>query len=100
MNKIICPNCSREYLPGEIYLPKHFTGQPTNVSRDVYGKIVWVDGYDQDLEESFICEGCGKKLKINARIDYKVELDSSNETNKQQYVSNKYTDRLFLNEDI
>lgn len=31
---IRCPQCGAEYLPGEIYLPKYFLGQPKNVSKD------------------------------------------------------------------
>lgn len=40
MNKIKCPFCDTEYLPGEIYLPKHFLGQPIDIERDIAGNIL------------------------------------------------------------
>jgi hypothetical protein len=31
---IECPKCGKEFLPGEIYLPKHFLGQPDSILRN------------------------------------------------------------------
>ena len=71
--KIECPNCGRQYLPGEIYLPNHFTGQPKNVQRDILGKIIYNEGVNQDLKEEYICDGCGRLMRISANIKYNVQ---------------------------
>lgn len=95
---IICPNCGKEYFPGEIYLPKYFLGQPKQVERDVYGKIVYNEGIDQDTNETFVCDECNKKFKVWADINYNVTLDERTDFNTD-YISKKLDDRIFLNED-
>lgn len=93
---IKCPFCGTEYLPGEIFLPKTFLGQPIDIERDINGKILIYDGVEQNLEEDFCCEKCGKKFKINATINYDIKEIKPKATD---YVSDKYNDRLFLKED-
>ena len=63
-NIIKCPNCGWEYLPGEIYLPKHFLGQPKEIERTIDGKILLHYGTDPDLNEIFRCEHCGNCREI------------------------------------
>ena len=98
MNKIICPYCNREYLPGEIFIPKYFLGQPKDIERDIYGKIIWAEGLEQNLSEKFICEQCKKPLNITATIDYKVDIDSKYDFS-DDYSSVLYSDRIHLKED-
>lgn len=98
LNIIKCPNCDTEYLPGEIFLPNHFLGQPKEVERDYTGKIVWTDGIDQNLKEEFICEKCGKKFYVEASISYITNLDKFKDMD-EDYTSDKYGDRIFLNEE-
>ena len=73
--KIECPHCGRQYLPGEIYLPNHFLGQPKNVERDIYGKVLSNDGIMQDLREEYICDGCGRLMKIQANVKFNVQVE-------------------------
>lgn len=94
--RIKCPICGTEYLPGEIFIPNNFLGQPKEIERDLDGKIITYNGIEQNLEEQFYCEKCGKKFKVNATIDYNIEEIKPEST---EYVSNKYNDRLFLKED-
>lgn len=100
MNKtstIKCPNCEAEYLPGEIFLPKYFLGQPTNIEKDIEGKILWHDGIDQDTTEKFTCTKCDTTFSVKANIsydtNYNVELDA-----RVDYTSKKYGERLHLKE--
>lgn len=74
-NAIICPNCGAEYNPGEIFLPRHFLGQPIEVLKDSNGKIKSViEGTKQDLEETYICDMCESEFKVSAKIEYETEL--------------------------
>lgn len=97
-NVIKCPNCDTCYLPGEIFLPKHFLGQPKEIERDITGNIVWNEGIEQDLNETFICEKCGKRLKVRANISYNVEVDKIKDLD-EEYTSIKYQDRISLSEE-
>lgn len=98
LNIIKCPNCDTQYLPGEIYLPKHFLGQPTDIERDITGKIVWQEGIEQNLVEDFICQKCGKKFTTTASITYITSINNRTDFD-EEYVSKKYGDRLTLKED-
>lgn len=98
MNTIVCPGCDTEYLPGEIYLPKHFLGQPKDIERDIMGKIILADGIEQNLTENFVCPKCGKHLVIEADVKYKVTVDSRNNFS-EDFTVPIYTDRVFLKED-
>ena len=69
---IKCPHCDYEYLPGEIFVPKYFLGQPTDIQRDIYGKIISFDGVDQNLEEDFQCSKCLRNFKVKANISYDI----------------------------
>jgi ribosomal protein L37AE/L43A len=97
-NIIKCPNCDTQYLPGEIYLPEHFLGQPKDVERDITGKIVWQEGIEQNLVEIFTCEKCGKTFTVTANISYSTSIDKRKDMD-EVYTSKKYGDRLFLKED-
>ena len=57
-NIIRCPQCDREYLPGEIYLPTQFLGQPKEVTKTSDGKIDLYEGIEQNTCERFKCEHC------------------------------------------
>lgn len=93
---IECPKCGREYLPGEIYLPKHFLGQPEAILRNNQGKIDDYDGLPMNLEEEFVCEKCGAHFKVQAKVSFKVtdlpKYDMSN-----SYRTSLFEDKLVLN---
>lgn len=61
---IKCPYCNYEYLPGEIYLPKYFLGQPKDIERTIDGKIDIELGLPQDLSEHYICDKCNKPFTV------------------------------------
>ena len=92
--KIECPNCGTQYLPGEIYLPKHFLGQPTRVQRDIYGKVIYHEGVQQDLKEEYVCDKCGKLMKITANIKFSVQTADTN----NEYVTKLKKTKLTLDE--
>lgn len=45
---IDCPHCRAQYLPGEIYMPGALIGQPKEIVKDSFGKIVYVDYLSED----------------------------------------------------
>lgn len=95
---IKCPYCNWEYLPGEIYLPKYFLGQPTDIFRLVDGKIDYEFGTPQDLTEHFICDKCNKPFTVSASITYKVTKDDQFDFDSD-YTSELFKDRLTLVEE-
>lgn len=74
MLKIIsCPHCGYQYLPGEIFDPKYFLGQPHNVVRNVNGEILGYEGIQMTDMESFICDHCGEEFKVYAKVSFNCE---------------------------
>ena len=96
---IKCPYCNTEYLPGEIYIPKNFIGQPKDVSRTIDGKIDVAYGLNYDLTESYTCDKCNNTFKIMAKVNFTTEKDVKRSYD-DEYVTNLYSsDRLVLKED-
>lgn len=96
---IICPNCGCEYLPSEIYYPKSFFGTPTNIERLANGKIDTFVGKNVDYEETYICDKCSQKFRVNAKVAYKTECISKHDMSKA-YVTNLFEDKLTLDENF
>lgn len=69
---IKCPSCGYEYLPGEIYLPRHFLGQPKEIERTIEGKIDVEFGLPQDLTERFVCDKCLKPFCVKANLSFEA----------------------------
>lgn len=87
MKKIECPFCGAEYLPGEIFLPKHFLGQPKEVTRDYRGKILDIFGVDQDTSERYVCDRCTSVFTVDAIIDYRIEREAERKEVYKQKLS-------------
>lgn len=76
---IKCPHCGAEYLPCEIFYPKHLLGVPENIIKDPLGKILyveWRENYAADLTESFVCDQCNHSFVVSANISYKAEKEA------------------------
>ena len=88
---IRCPHCGSEYLPGEIYLPGSLIGQPDEVIRDSFGKIIYEDYYkkehEPDLFEHYICDSCNKPFIIEATVTYKAKEEAPENDFSTKYVS-------------
>lgn len=88
---IRCPHCGAEYLPGEIYMPGDLIGQPDDVVKDAFGRILYEDYSTEDKEphtsEHFICEYCEKPFIIEATITYKAKEEAPENDFTSQYVS-------------
>lgn len=67
---IRCPKCRCEYLPGEIFNPEHFLGQPKNIVRNSVGEVLGYDGIEQDPTESFTCIKCDTEFTVTAKINF------------------------------
>ena len=80
-----CPYCEAEYLPGEIFLPRYFLGEPKDVERDYAGKLLYYDGLEQDLKESYTCDYCKETFDVTAKINYRVE-EKTRYRNKNTYT--------------
>ncbi len=78
MYKIIkCPKCNYEYLPGEIFDPKYFLGQPKDIVRNSIGEVLGFEGIEQDLTETFTCSNCGNEFDITAKLTFTIGADDS-----------------------
>jgi DNA-directed RNA polymerase subunit RPC12/RpoP len=88
---IRCPHCGAEYLPGEVYMPGALIGQPDEVIRDAFGKIIYEDYYEKDnepmLTEQFTCEYCEKPFIIEATVTYKTKEETPENDFSTKYVS-------------
>lgn len=88
---IKCPHCFSEYLPGEIYMPGSIIGQPDEVIRDSFGKIIYEDYYSElrrpDYIEHFVCEKCNKPFVVEAVVSYKVREEAPENDFSTKYVS-------------
>jgi len=69
---IVCPVCGQTYVPSEVFIPESFFGDQKEVIKDNQGKVEFYTGDDMDLEEEYICDGCGTKLKIIADLSFDV----------------------------
>ena len=83
---IRCPYCDAEYLPGEIFIPKYFLGEPRDVERDYSGKLLYYDGLEQDLKETYTCDYCKESFDVTAKIVYKVDEKNRYRNNKNTFV--------------
>lgn len=80
INSIKCPHCNYQYLPGEIFNPKAFLGQPIKIVRNVNGEILGHEGTNSELAESYNCDNCKKDFNVIAKITFTTESDDiSNE---------------------
>ena len=88
---IRCPHCGAEYLPGEVYMPGSLIGQPDEVIRDSFGKIIYEDYYtatrEPDMGEHFTCEYCDKPFVIEASVTYKAKEEAPENDFTTKYVS-------------
>ena len=92
---IRCPMCGYEYLPGEIFMPNEFLGQPTNVVRDYTGKIIGFDGIKMNDTETYICDDCGCEFTVVATTNFQTYKTFDD---NDSYITPLYTDSLFLEE--
>lgn len=98
LNIIICPNCGAEYLPAEIFLPDSFLGRPGVVDKDSSGKIIYYNGSNMNLRESYTCDYCNKTFKINGKIQFNTTYDSNIDFD-EEYTTPLKKKGLFLMED-
>ena len=92
---IKCPNCGREYLPVEIYLPNQFFGNPKSIVRDDKN-ITFVDDL-YNLDEEYMCDSCNTKFKVHAHLSFDTEVVY--DIFDEDYTTELYSDRCSLNED-
>lgn len=96
-NIIKCPKCNQEYLPGEIFVPNNFLGQPREIDRNEEGKITSYKGINQSLRETYTCDKCNYTFDIEAQITYKVEGSFANFD--EEYSTPLYSNRIVLKEE-
>lgn len=97
-NTIKCPCCGWEYAPGEIYLPKHFLGQPTLVERDTEtGKLRYCSD-EMNLDEHYICDNCKTPFAVKAKVVFSTSEDKNFNFNSE-YVTSLKKQSLFLDEE-
>lgn len=74
-NTIKCPNCGREYLPAEIYVPFAFFGKPKMIVRDIDQSILDYMGSGLDVKERYICDSCNTTFDVVANISFKTYVN-------------------------
>ncbi len=74
---IECPNCGYEYLPAELFIPNAVFGNPGDIQRDESGKIIDFTGTSLDTKEVYTCDKCGKTFTIDAKMNFKVDIDQT-----------------------
>ena len=97
MKKIICPVCKAEYTVQEIFIPKYFMGNISNIEKDENGKIIDYIGKDMDLKESYRCDYCNSKFTVVANVDFKCK-SKMNDFN-QEYSTKLHKPQLKFKED-
>lgn len=95
--KIKCPHCGAEYLPAEIYLPTSLLGRPKDIQKDANGRILNYFGTNMDLLESYRCDYCDRKFRVEATI--KFTTDSKTKDFNNSYKTTLTKPSLFLDED-
>lgn len=96
---ITCPNCGTEYLPAEIYYPKSFLGNPSNIEKTTLGKVNDYDGLSMNLCEDYTCDRCGAKFKVEAKVSFRTKMDEIKNFN-EDYSEPLHKNVLYLNEDL
>ena len=95
---IECPHCGYQYLPSEIFVPKHFFGKPYGIERSYNGNIMEYEGTSIDLFESYQCDNCDKSFRITTKLSFSTSVEESTTFN-EEYVSPLSKDSLF-SEDV
>ena len=70
---IKCPCCGTEYLAAEIFYPKDFLGNPSDIIKTDQGVILAYDGEDMNLKEEYVCDKCNAKFITTATVSFKTE---------------------------
>lgn len=94
---IKCCHCGAEYLPAEIFLPNELLGKPKCIEKDLTGKIINYFGSNMNTTESYCCDYCGRKFKVDANVKFFV--DSKTKDFKNTYQTKLSKPSLFLKED-
>lgn len=88
---IKCPHCGAEYLPGEVYLPGSLIGQPDEIVKDSFGRILYEDysteTREPDMVEHYTCDYCDKSFEITATVTYKAKEEAPENDFSTKYVS-------------
>ena len=92
---IRCPMCGYEYLPGEIFLPNEFLGQPNDSVSDHTGKIIGFDGVKMNDTEQYTCDDCGCEFTVAATTKFQTYRIHPDETS---YTTPLQVDSLFMEE--
>ena len=93
-NIIRCPHCGAEYLPAEIFYPKHFLGMPRDIEKSTTGQITFYDGKNMNLYEEYMCDKCNTTFITRASVSFatrKVEEKSFNENYKTKLKKTEFT---------
>ena len=85
---IKCPVCGQEYLPSELFLPEAVFGKQYDITKSDSGEIKFYLGDDPELDEEYICDGCGSKLKVHMNMTFNVEA------NKEENYSEEYITKI------
>ena len=86
LNVVSCPKCGREYLPAEIFIPKHFFGNPDIIQRNLNGSIENFSGTSLDTDERYVCDNCNTTFNVHCELCFTSCVE---ESTVAEYVSQK-----------
>lgn len=98
IDKIICPVCGTEYLPAEVYLPNELLGRPSDIERDITGKILSFCGKTLSPKETYTCDKCNSLFEVFAKVQFNTRL-SHNVDFSTPYSGAVTKPKLFFDED-
>jgi hypothetical protein len=86
VDKIVCPTCGCEYLPCEIFIGKYLIGNCKNILKDSDGKIESYIGNPLDAKETYICDRCGKLMRVVAKMSFFTENSTKKDFSEEYSV--------------
>lgn len=91
---IRCPHCGAEYLPAEIFYPKHFLGNPKDIEKSRSGEINYYSGSNMCFSEEYMCDVCNTTFSARAQVCFvvrKIEEKSFSSDYKTKLKEDKLT---------
>lgn len=75
-NVIKCPHCGASYTNSEIFYPEDLLGTQVDIVKDDKGEIITYNGEPPTLTQSYTCDKCNKKFKVNAKLTFVITPES------------------------
>lgn len=95
---IKCPKCGRSYLPAEIYYPKEFFGNVSNIVKNSEGNVIYYNGDNMNLSEDYTCDNCNCTFTVTAEINFETTVNEIEDFSEDEYSTAIYNNRITMKE--